>query len=70
MAISSYQSLSLSPTLPQAGEAQCGVDILRGVSQLYGPGLGLASLVLHAILYHTDGHEHYHQTAQLEEAGT
>lgn len=46
------------------------MDILRGVSQLYGPGLGLASLVLHAILYHTDGHEHYYQTAQLEEAGT
>lgn len=62
-------NISVSPpTHPQAGEAPCGVDILRGVSQLYGSGLVLASLVLHPIPNHTAGHGHYHQTAQLEEA--
>lgn len=44
------------------------MDILRGVSQLYGSRLVLTSLALHPIPNHTDGHGHYHQTAQLEEA--
>lgn len=56
------------PTRPQAGEAPCGVDIVRGVSQLYGSELVLTSLVFHPTPNHTNGHGHCHQSAQLEEA--